>query len=95
MNLSNLVFNGVALSNLSSSNNTAVTRYYANSTGEAFSTVSLTGELTLSGNGGVAARPQMEVRLSGPVALSPAPEPTTALLVLAPAGLLLRRRRRP
>ncbi len=95
MKLSNLVFNGTPLTDLNSSGNTAVARYYQdNSPGGAFSNISLTGEMTFSGNGTVAGRPQMEVRLSGPIALTPVPEAGTALLSMLPAALLLHRRRR-
>ena len=98
MSLSNLVFNGDSVSNLTSSGNTAVTAYYGSSlTGEAFAAVTLTGEMTLSGNGTTAARPQMEFRLAGPVALSGAiPEPSGLTLggLGVMAGLALTRRRR-
>ena len=98
MSLTNLVFNGDSVGNLTSSGNAPVTAYYASSvTGEAFTAVTLTGELTLSGNGTTATRPQMEFRLGGPVAVSGAiPEPSVFVLggIGAMAGLVLTRRRR-
>jgi hypothetical protein len=94
MQLTNLVFNGTPLTDLTSPGNTAATVFYgSNVPGEAFATVSLTGAMTFSGNGTVATRPQMEIRLSGPVGLAAVPEPAS-LLLLAPVGLLALRRRR-
>ena len=98
MSLSNLVFNGAPVADLTSSGNAPVSAYYASSVpGEAFAAVTLTGEMTLSGDGARANSPQMEFRLGGPVAVSGAiPEPSVFVLggIGAMAGLVLTRRRR-
>lgn len=94
MTLSNLVFNGSPVGNLSSAGNAAVTQYYGSDVpGEAFAAVTLTGEMTFSGNGTVAGRPQMEFLLAGPVVLTPIPEPSLAVLGVT-AGCLFNLRRR-
>lgn len=91
MVLSNLVFNGSPVGNLSSSGNAAVTQYYGSDTpGEAFASVTLSGEMTFTGNGTLAARPQMGFLLAGPVTLTPVPEPSSVLLAVL-AGFLLGR----
>ncbi len=95
MTLSNLVFNGSPVGNLSSSGNAAVTRYYGSGIpGEAFASVTLTGEMTFSGDGTVAGRPQMEFLLAGPVVLTPIPEPSLVLLGMMAGGWFNLRRRR-
>jgi hypothetical protein len=95
MTLSNLVFNGSPVGNLTSAGNAAVTQYYGSDVpGEAFAAVTLTGEMTFSGDGTVAGRPQMEFLLAGPVVLTPIPEPSLVVLgSMAACCYSLRRRR--